>query len=138
VPQTAPKPWKFWSVPAAPESGKLVLARRLVHTWCHNHLSTRLQTGTQHLCCFAQLCTCCRPGYVVYFLSWTEHKKYVCFVADTTLVGSCLAARQKAHEWPHWKNRTNSERITIQSSSRSSSLRFNRFLSVLCARVRIL
>ena len=27
VPQTAPNPWKFWSVPAAPEAGKLVLAR---------------------------------------------------------------------------------------------------------------
>ena len=33
MPQTAPKPWEFWSVPAAPETGKLVLAQAcLVHT----------------------------------------------------------------------------------------------------------
>ena len=29
MPQTAPKPWEFQSVPAAPEPGKLVLARAL-------------------------------------------------------------------------------------------------------------
>ena len=44
----------------------------------------------------------------------------------------------KGPEWQPWKNITNSERITIQSSSRSGSLRFNRFLPVRCARVRIL
>jgi len=27
VPQTTPKPWEFWSVPAVHEAGKLVLAR---------------------------------------------------------------------------------------------------------------
>jgi len=51
------------------ESVEVCLQGRLVHTWRHNHLCTRLQTGTQYLCCCAQLCTCCRPGYVVYFLS---------------------------------------------------------------------
>ena len=78
VSETTRKPWEFWSVPAAPEGGKLVLARAFGANMIHNHLYTRLQTGT-HLCSFTHLCTRCWSGDVVCFLSWTENKNVCLF-----------------------------------------------------------